>query len=69
AAEGESIKGEIPQTGNTNTRCSMGGTVAEFIEKWCMAGPTHHFALGIGHVSENIRNFANIMGLELQIVR
>src|SRR5690606_14379205 len=49
--EGESIKGEIPRTGNTNTRCKFKKSVSEFIETWCMAGPTHHFALGIGHVA------------------
>jgi len=68
AAEGESIKGEIPQTGNTNTRCSFGCSVAEFIEKWCSAGPTHHFALGVGHVAPKIRNVAKVLGIELQII-
>ncbi|TLS53648.1 arabinose isomerase [Paenibacillus antri] len=68
ATEGESIKGEIPQTGNTNTRCSFGVSVAEFIEKWCSAGPTHHFALGVGHVGAKIKNVAKVMGIELEIV-
>ncbi|CAK4869398.1 unnamed protein product [Aphanomyces euteiches] len=68
ATEGESIKGAIPQTGNTNTRCHFGCSVAEFVEKWCSAGPTHHFALGIGHVNSQIRKIAQVMDLELQIV-
>jgi len=68
ATEGESIKGEIPQTGNTNTRCSFDCGIAEFVEKWCSAGPTHHFALGVGHMNEHIRRVAQIMGIELQIV-
>ncbi|MFC5402621.1 arabinose isomerase [Cohnella soli] len=68
AAEGESIKGPIPQTGNTNTRCHFGCSVAEFVEKWCSAGPTHHFALGIGHVNSQIRKLAQTMDIELQIV-
>jgi len=67
-AEGESIAGEIPQTGNTNTRCSFNRSVAEFVEQWCSAGPTHHFALGVGHVGQQIRNVAKIMGVEVHTV-
>lgn len=67
-AEGESIKGEIPQTGNTNTRCSFNRSVAEFVEQWCSAGPTHHFALGVGHVAREISRVAKTMGIEVQKV-
>ena len=45
-AEGESIPGPIPPTGNTNTRCKFPPDVGTFIENWSMEGPTHHFALG-----------------------
>lgn len=67
-AEGESIKGQIPQTGNTNTRCSFGRDVADFVEQWCAAGPTHHFALGIGHQAKAIRRTADILGIETVVV-
>lgn len=66
--EGQSIKGEIPRTGNTNTRCKFPYGVAEFVERWCSAGPTHHFALGVGHVNAKLRKAANVLGIELQIV-
>ncbi|WP_141503230.1 L-fucose/L-arabinose isomerase family protein [Paenibacillus luteus] len=68
ATEGESIKGEIPQTGNTNTRCKFNYSVSEFVEKWCSAGPTHHFALGVGHVGSKIRNVAKVLGIEVEII-
>ncbi|WP_372635492.1 arabinose isomerase [Cohnella sp.] len=68
ATEGLSIPGEIPQTGNTNTRCSFDRPVAEFIEQWCSAGPTHHFALGVGHVNAKLKNVAKVLGIELEIV-
>ncbi|MBM7565934.1 L-fucose/L-arabinose isomerase family protein [Paenibacillus sacheonensis] len=68
AAEGESIKGEIPQTGNTNTRCSFDCGVADFIERWCAAGPTHHFALGVGHVGTQIKRLSKVLGMELEMV-
>ena len=69
AAEGESLPGEIPQTGNTNTRVSFGCPIHEFLCRWCEAGPTHHFALGIGHHIAKLRKFAKISGIELIEVR
>lgn len=65
AAEGTSIAGDIPQTGNTNTRVSFGGNVCEFLARWCEAGPTHHLALGVGHHMETLRKFSKISGIDL----
>ena len=65
AAEGTSIAGDIPQTGNTNTRVSFGCPICEFLSRWCEAGPTHHLALGVGHHMETLRKFARISGIEL----
>jgi len=65
AAEGVSIAGKIPQTGNTNTRVSFGCPVCEFLSRWCEAGPTHHLALGIGHHMETLRKFSKMSGIEL----
>ncbi|MNP85239.1 hypothetical protein D3C76_1848860 [compost metagenome] len=67
-AEGESIAGEIPQTGNTNTRCSFNRSAAEFVEEWCSAGPTHHFALGVGHVARQIGHVGKVLGIEVHTV-
>lgn len=69
AAEGVSIKGDIPQTGNTNTRVSFGNDICTFLSHWCEAGPTHHLALGIGHHMETLRKFSKISGIELIEVR
>lgn len=69
AAEGTSIAGDIPQTGNTNTRVSFGCPICEFLSRWCEAGPTHHLALGVGHHMETLRKFAKISGIELIEVR
>ena len=69
AAEGESLAGEIPQTGNTNTRVSFGCPICEFLSRWCEAGPTHHLALGVGHHMDTLRKFAKISGIELIEVR
>lgn len=63
-AEGESLPGPIPPTGNTNTRCRFGPDLRTFIENWSLAGPTHHFALGVGHIAHMIENLARCWGIE-----
>ena len=65
AAEGTSIAGDIPQTGNTNTRVSFGCDVCDFLARWSEAGPTHHLALGVGHHIGTLRKFAKISGIQL----
>ncbi|MHB9033612.1 MAG: L-fucose/L-arabinose isomerase family protein [Anaerolineae bacterium] len=63
-AEGESLPGPIPPTGNTNTRSRFPPDVSGFIENWSLAGPTHHFALGVGHVANLVQDFARCFNLE-----
>jgi L-arabinose isomerase len=63
-AEGESLPGPIPATGNTNTRCRFPPDVAGFIENWSLEGPTHHFALGLGHVAGLVEDLARCWGIE-----
>ena len=67
--EGYSKEGPIPPTGNTNTRGFFEPTTKEFIKKWVMEGPTHHYALGIGHHAETIKKIGDILGVETVIVR
>lgn len=67
--EGESKKGPIPPTGNTNTRGFFAPTTKEFIKRWVMEGPTHHYALGIGHHADTIKKIADVLGIEAVIVR
>lgn len=67
--EGYSKAGPIPPTGNTNTRGFFEPTTKEFIKKWVMEGPTHHYALGIGHHADLIKKIADLLGIESVIVR
>jgi L-arabinose isomerase len=62
-AEGESVPGAIPPTGNTNTRCRFPPDVRTFVENWSLEGPTHHFALGVGHIAGLIEGFARCWGI------
>jgi L-arabinose isomerase len=67
--EGESVRGAIPATGNTNTRGFFGNDVRDYIRRWVMEGPTHHYALGIGHRAETLKKIATILNIECVIVR
>ncbi|NHE57835.1 L-fucose/L-arabinose isomerase family protein [Cyclobacterium plantarum] len=67
-AEGESVEGPIPPTGNTNTRGFFKPDVRTFLTKWVKEGPTHHFALGIGHHAGSIQKIANYLQIESVIV-
>ncbi len=67
--EGLSKSGPIPPTGNTNTRGFFAPDTKTFIKKWVMAGPTHHYALGIGHRADTIAKVAKVLGIECEIVR
>jgi L-arabinose isomerase len=63
AAEGESIPGATFRIGNTNSRLRFGAPPAEFFERWCAEGPTHHVALGVGHVADEVGKVARLLGL------
>jgi L-arabinose isomerase len=70
-AEGWSIPGDILRIGNTNSRLRFtqdpndtSFDVATWMNRWAEQGPTHHVALGVGHVRSTIERFAKVMGLE-----
>jgi L-arabinose isomerase len=63
-AEGESIPGATFRIGNTNSRLRFARPPAEFFERWCAEGPTHHVALGVGHRAGDLRCVAALLDLE-----
>jgi L-arabinose isomerase len=62
---GESIPGPIVRIGNTNSRLRFGLPPAEFIDRWCMNGPTHHCALGVGHQNRMLSKVACLLDLPI----
>lgn len=68
-AEGESVAGPIPPTGNTNTRGFFQPDVKTFLQRWIKAGPTHHFALGTGHHADVIRKIGEYLGVETIVIQ
>jgi len=66
-AEGESVEGPILQIGNTNSRYRFSIGARAFINEWSKQGPSHHCAIGVGHIANKIDKLGNI--LNLRVVR
>jgi L-arabinose isomerase len=64
-AEGESLPGPILKIGNTNSRLRFSLSPAEFVNRWCEQGPTHHCALGVGHRLADFRKLAHLLVIPL----
>lgn len=67
-AEGQSAPGPIPATGNTNTRGVFEPDVVTFLHRWLAEGPTHHFALGVGHHARTLLEIGQALGVESVVV-
>lgn len=67
-AEGQSVFGPIPPTGNTNTRGFFQPDVRTFLKRWVAEGPTHHFALGIGHRAATLETIGKVLGVRTAVV-
>jgi len=66
-AEGASVEGPILQIGNTNSRYRFSIGAKAFINEWSKQGPSHHCAIGIGHIANKIEKLGNL--LNLRVVR
>jgi L-arabinose isomerase len=64
-AEGESIPGSILEVGNTMSRYRFPISVKQFINDWSMQGPSHHCAIGVGHVYSKIEKLGKLLNIEV----
>jgi len=67
-AEGDSVRGAIPATGNTNTRGFFQPDVRTFLKRWVAEGPTHHFSLGVGHRAATLKRIGDVLGIETVLI-
>lgn len=62
-AEGESVAGPVLQIGNTNSRYRFSIGVRPFMNAWSKAGPSHHTAIGVGHIADRIQKLAFLINI------
>jgi len=66
-AEGASVEGPILQIGNTNSRYRFSIGARAFMNEWSKQGPSHHCAIGVGHIANKIEKLGSL--LNLRVVR
>ena len=64
-AEGESVPGPILEIGNTNSRYKFPVSVKKFMNDWSKQGPSHHCAIGVGHIGTKIEKLGAILDMEV----
>jgi L-arabinose isomerase len=62
------VPGKILNIGNLNSRYKFSLSAKEFIKKWSMAGPSHHCAIGSGHVADVLKKFALLLDIPIIVV-
>ena len=63
-AEAESAPGPILEIGNTNSRYRFAIGAKGFLNAWSEAGPAHHTAIGVGHLSGTLRKLGALLDIE-----
>jgi len=69
ASEGTVVPGPLLRIGNTTSRVDFGCDPGEWTDAWSASGIAHHWALGTGHRVGELTAVADLLGLELTVVR
>jgi L-arabinose isomerase len=69
ASEGTVVPGPLLQIGNTTSRVDFGCDPGEWTDAWSATGISHHWALGTGHRVGELTAVADLLGLDLHVVR
>jgi len=64
-AEGNSVEGPVLETGNTNSRYTFPCNIRDFVNSWSKYGPSHHCAIGVGHVAHKIEKVAYLLNIPM----
>ena len=64
-AEGEPVEDPILQIGNTNSRYKFSIGAKRFMNEWSKQGPSHHCAIGVGHIADKIEKLGQILNIDV----
>ena len=63
-SEGTVVPGPLLAIGNTTSRVDFGCDPGEWVDAWSASGVGHHWALAIGHRTDDFAAVASLLGLE-----
>ena len=63
-SEGTAVAGPAIKIGNTTTRIDFGCDPGDWTDAWAQSGSTHHWSMSVGHLAEDIKTVADLLGLE-----
>jgi L-arabinose isomerase len=61
-SEGSVVPGPLLQIGNTTSRVDFGCDPGVWTDAWSASGISHHWALGTGHLADDVRAVADLVG-------
>jgi L-arabinose isomerase len=67
-SEGEVVPGPLLAIGNTTSRVDFGCHPGLWTDTWSVSGVGHHWALGTGHRTAQLKAVADLIGLETVVV-
>lgn len=67
-AEGDSVPGPVLRIGNTNSRYRFPIGAKAFLNEWSAGGPSHHCAIGTGHIASKIEKLGALLELPVRRV-
>lgn len=67
-AEGINEDGPVLKLGDTNCRARFNIGLREYVNRWSLSGPTHHFALAAGSQIDALKCVSSILNIPLEII-
>lgn len=67
-AEANSVEGPVLHIGNTNSRYKFSISAKQFMNQWSKHGPSHHCAIGVGHIAHKIEKLGQVLGMRVERV-
>ncbi|MDH2425358.1 L-fucose/L-arabinose isomerase family protein [Sphaerisporangium sp. TRM90804] len=68
ASEGRTVAGPLLRIGNTTSRVDFGRDPGEWTDEWSATGVSHHWALGTGHRTADLKALADLLDVDLHQV-